>query len=104
MLGAHRPNRPSAKSNTTLHRVVRNRPARRIASCCSSVARAIACSVTVAREIALRNKIPAARVMGWPVAGIGTQTPCPRRLAERLSPGENSLRLFFFETLEIYYV
>jgi hypothetical protein len=34
-----------------------------MAYCCSSVARAIACSVTVAREIALRNKIPAARVL-----------------------------------------
>jgi hypothetical protein len=51
---------PELKSNSTLHRVVRNRPARLLAYCCS-VARVIACSVTVARKIALPNKIPVAR-------------------------------------------
>jgi hypothetical protein len=63
---AHGLNRPSAaicaESNTTLHGVMRKQPARLLAYCCS-VARAIACSVTVAREIALRNKISAARVL-----------------------------------------
>src|SRR4029077_6237140 len=27
--------------------------------------------------------------------GSGTEASCPRRLAERVGPGENSLRLFF---------
>jgi len=36
---------------------VRKQPARLLVYCCS-VARVNACSVTVAREIALRNKIP----------------------------------------------
>src|ERR1700740_1623370 len=48
----HGPKRPSAaigaESNTTLHRVVRNRPARPLANCCS-VAQAIASSFILAR-------------------------------------------------------
>src|SRR5271166_1672659 len=66
----HGPSRPSAairaESNSTLHRVARNRPARLLAYCCS-VARANACSVTVEREIALRNKIPVVGVPWRPV-------------------------------------
>src|SRR5271165_5543275 len=64
-LCANSPKRPSAAttadSNATLHRVVRNQPPQRLAYCCP-VARAIACSVTLARQITIRNKIPAVGV------------------------------------------
>jgi hypothetical protein len=59
-LRAHGPNRPSAatsaKSYTTLHRVLRNRQAQRLANWCP-VSQAIACSFILARQITFRNKI-----------------------------------------------
>jgi hypothetical protein len=69
-LCAHVPNRPSAttatETKTTLHRVVRNRPAQRLVYCCP-VARAIACSFILARQIIFRNKIPTVGVLRRPV-------------------------------------
>ena len=62
---------------------MRNRLAQRLANC-YPVARAMACSVTVAREIALRNKIPDARVL--------------RRLKLMTTFGDRSLLLGFLPT------
>ena len=64
----HGSSRPSAatRSNTTLHRVVRNRPARLLANCCP-VAQTIACSFIVALQIRFRNKIPIVGVLRRPV-------------------------------------
>jgi hypothetical protein len=65
----HGSSRPSvatlAESNTTLHRVLRNRPARSLANCCS-VVRANGSSFRVAPQLTFRNKIPSARVVGVP--------------------------------------
>jgi len=57
---------PEPKATPRPHRVVRIRPAQRLAYRCP-VARVFTCRVTLARHIALRNKIPAARVLRRPV-------------------------------------
>ena len=73
-LCAHAPNRrsvaSSARNNTTLHRLERNRPAQRLAYSCS-IAQAIANYVTLAHQIAFPNKIPGAPGLRCPVLIFG---------------------------------
>jgi hypothetical protein len=65
-LCAHGPNHPSgaflAQSDAALRRMLRKQPATLLAQC-RSLARVHACSVIVARQIALRNKIPTVDVL-----------------------------------------